>query len=315
MSPTTATGGRLPDFIIGGAVKAATSSIHRMLAAQPEIYVPNGEIFYFDFDDFHQHPFLFTDGRGQWRHLDFESQADGMLDWYTGHFAAAAAGDLVGEDSASYLASEHVPERVARRLPEVRMVFSLRDPVARAYSQYWWMVTQRRITGSFEETLRHEPGTILSRGRYREQVERWLAHVARERLHFVLFEDFVRDPIGLLNSILAFLGRPPASTGEGQVRHEKPSAVPVSIGVQLFLNRFLRGVTELRYSNHLPDGQRPGRAISLAVSRRLNRRMLRTRRPPPMAADTRDFLRDYYARENIGLGELVGLPVEEAWAH
>ena len=292
-------------------MKAATSSIHRMLAAQSGIFIPNGESFFFDYDDYYQHPYLSSDGRGGWRHLDYETQPPEFVDWYASRFAAAAADDLVGEDSASYLASVNAPPRIARLLPEVRMVFSLRDPVARAYSQYWWMVGRRRIVASFEETLRHDPSTILSRGHYREQIERWLGHLPRAQLHFVLFEEFVADPGKALNEILAFLRCPPAENVP--VSHEKPSAVPINVAAQLFLNRFLRDVPALRYAGHLPWGQRPRRSMRLAGSRLLNRMMLRTRRPPPMAADTRAFLRDYYARENARLGTLVSLPVEDAW--
>jgi hypothetical protein len=302
---------RLPDFIIGGAMKAATSSIHRMLAAQPAIFIPNGESFFFDYDDYHQHPYLSSDGRGGWRHLDYETQPSEFMDWYAARFAGAADADLVGEDSASYLASIDAPRRIAGLLPQVRMVFSLRDPVARAYSQYWWMVGRRRIVASFEETLRHAPSTILSRGHYREQVERWLEQLPRGRLHFVLFEDFVANPMNELSKILVFLGRP--AVDDVPVSHEKPSAVPVNVAAQLFLNRFLRDVPTLRYAGHLPGGQRPRRSMRLSASRLLNRLMLRTRRPPPMAPHTRSFLRDYYARENAGLGKLVGLRVEEAW--
>jgi hypothetical protein len=284
-----------------------------MLAAQPGLFIPHGEIYFFDYDDYHQHPYFFSDGRGAWRHLDYETQPSEFMDWYAARFSGAADDDLVGEDSPSYLASVNAPPRIARLLPEVRMVFSLRDPVARAYSQYWYVVARRRIVASFEETLRHEPSTLLTRGHYREQAERWLAHLPRSQLHFVLFEDFVADPVNGLNDILAFLGRPPVSADRVPVSHEKPSAVPVNVAAQLFLNRFLRDVTAKRYAGHLPGGSRPGRSLTLAASRWLNRLMLRTRRPPPMAPDTRSFLRDYYARENAGLGRLVGQPVEERW--
>src|SRR3546814_15036318 len=57
-------------------------------------------------------------------------------DWYEDFFAAADADQVVGEKSADYLAHPEAARRIAQRLPEARLVVPLRNPIARASSDY-----------------------------------------------------------------------------------------------------------------------------------------------------------------------------------
>lgn len=46
---------RLPDFIICGAMKCGTSTVHSLLNQHPYVYIPDPEINFFDIDDIFQH--------------------------------------------------------------------------------------------------------------------------------------------------------------------------------------------------------------------------------------------------------------------
>src|SRR5512139_536133 len=162
----------LPDFIIIGAPKCGTSALHLILAHHPGVFIPDLEVYFFDVDDISIHPEFFQRRDGFTLH-DFDRDLDTYLDWYRSLFAGAAPGQLVGEDSTTYLASRRAPERIARLLPSVRLIAMLRDPVARAYSNYWHNVRRARTARSFEETLRLEPGSLLTRGFYAEQLARY----------------------------------------------------------------------------------------------------------------------------------------------
>ena len=72
---------RMPDFLIIGAMKCATTSLHDQLAAQPGLFMSEPK-----------EPFFFSND---------EVYARG-IDWYAGLFAGAAAGDLCGESSTHY---------------------------------------------------------------------------------------------------------------------------------------------------------------------------------------------------------------------
>ena len=45
----------LPDFIIGGAMKSGTTTLHNILNAHPRIFIPDGEVHFFDMDNVSQH--------------------------------------------------------------------------------------------------------------------------------------------------------------------------------------------------------------------------------------------------------------------
>ena len=46
----------LPDFIIVGAMKSGTTTLHDMLNTHPDVFIPKGELHFFDHDDIFQHP-------------------------------------------------------------------------------------------------------------------------------------------------------------------------------------------------------------------------------------------------------------------
>lgn len=104
---------RLPNVLVIGAMKAGTTSLHRHLDLHPEIGMSERK-------ELH----LFT--RPDWRQ---------HLDWYTGHFSSAAP--VQGESSPNYTKRRlfpGVPARIAAALPEVRLIYILRDPVERMRS-------------------------------------------------------------------------------------------------------------------------------------------------------------------------------------
>ena len=202
----------LPDFVIIGAAKAGTTSVYAWLCEHPGVRrADRKEIHYFSF------------------------QPHRGLGWYRRHFPtlddrehAAADGRpfITGEASPSYMLDPRVPARMARALPDVRLIALLRNPVDRAYSQFH----MRRRTGhepleSFAAALaaedpgfagqpaaghRNEAGrTYLSRGRYAEQLERWLAHFPREQLYVMSTEELSHDPRGALAGLHGFLELPP----------------------------------------------------------------------------------------------------------
>src|SRR4029453_15619679 len=107
---------------------------------------------------------------------DYEHHCQDYLGWYSSFFQNAADGQVIGEDSTTYMASSKASRRIARLLPNVKLIFMLRDPVTRAYSHYWHLVKTGPVIYDFESTLRHTPYTILQRGYYKEQIERFMEY-------------------------------------------------------------------------------------------------------------------------------------------
>ena len=310
------TTGRLPDFIIGGAMKAGTTSLHRTLAQRADVFIPAGEVSFFDVDDVVQNPdFLSVGPDGASRDLD--PLAAPNLAWYRSLFAAASPAQLVGEDSTTYLASTLAPERVRRILPDVKLVFLLRDPVNRAYSHYWHLVRTGRAVFAFEHALRLAPELIVQRGLYRDQLERWLAAFPREQVHIAFFEDFVTDPASVINAVCTFLGLPPFTELPAERLHENRGGPIVTPAANRAFN-WLLGHRLDRYGHPLTrpgtgvgaTGS-PGRRPAVRVGKWLTARLVRDY--PPMARGTRHALEALYARANHGLADLIDDDVARRW--
>ena len=199
----------LPDFLIIGAQKAGTTALYTYLRRHPSITGPAWkEVSYFDRQ--------YRRGRS----------------WYRGNFPLRAGRRIVGESSPSYLFHPLAPARAAAVVPEARLIALVRDPVERALSHYHHEVALRRERLPFDEAVEQEDErmagelermladpsyfshawwshTYLARGRYAEQLERWLAHYARERLLVLSNDELAARPDETYARVLEFLGAPP----------------------------------------------------------------------------------------------------------
>jgi hypothetical protein len=108
----------------------------------------------------------------------------------------------VGEVATGYSLPHAVP-RLARHLPDIRLVMALRNPVERANS-YYQSRSVKFGWKSFDDAVEAQPDT-LERGRYIEQIELLLEHYDRDRLLVVVYDDFVRSDRDYLQAILRHL--------------------------------------------------------------------------------------------------------------
>jgi sulfotransferase family protein len=196
----------LPEFLILGAQKAGTTALYAYLRWHPAITGPAWkEVSYFD------------------RHY-----RRGVR-WYRGQFPLRPGDRLVGEASPGYLFHPLAPKRVKATVPEARLIVLLRDPVDRALSHYHHEVALGREPLTFEQAVEAEPErtrgeeerllrepdyfshpwwdyTYLARGRYAEQLERWLAVFPREQVLVVASNDLAAEPGQTYARVLEFLG-------------------------------------------------------------------------------------------------------------
>ena len=126
----------LPDFVIVGAMKSATSSLQEQLAAQPGIFMctPKEPNFFSDADQY----------------------AKG-ISWYSGLFAEAPEESLMGEASTHYTKLPTYPgvvQRLKEHLPNARFVYVMRHPVDRLISHYIHEWSTGVYRCSLEEAIR-----------------------------------------------------------------------------------------------------------------------------------------------------------------
>ncbi len=121
------------------------------------------------------------------------------------YFSGKPGAWLLGEKSTSYLESETAAQRIAAAFPAAKLIIMLRDPVARAVSNYYFSVENGLETAPIEEAFFQEeervrsavsatsvsPYAYLSRGRYIDYIDMYARHFARDQLIILLHEQFL----------------------------------------------------------------------------------------------------------------------------
>lgn len=216
----------LPDFLIIGAQRAGTTSLFRYLAAHPSVIPPtlmNKGIHYFD---------MHFDRGPVWYRSHFPTDA------YRAWTRRRTGGDvLTGEGSPYYVFHPLGADRIADAIPDAKVILMLRDPIARAHSQYQHEVARGFETLPFEEALaceeerlegeeermRHDPTYVsfshqhhsyVARGRYAEQIRRWQTWYPADRFLVIDAGEFFADPDAGYRRVLEFLGLPGRSLPE-----------------------------------------------------------------------------------------------------
>ena len=176
-----------PDFIVIGAMKSATTTLHEQLARQSCLFMSRPK-----------EPNYFSDD---------ENYAQGP-GWYASLFATVGEGQLAGESSTHYTklpTYPHTVRRMVEALPRVRLIYVMRHPLARLASHYLHEVTVGRINVGIEQAIDRHP-ELVDYGRYSMQLEPYLSAYGPEAILPVFFDRLVGDPQGQLDRLGRFLG-------------------------------------------------------------------------------------------------------------
>jgi hypothetical protein len=222
---------RLPDFIVIGAMKCATTTLHEQLARQSGLFMSHlKEPNFFSDDDVH--------ARG--------------IDWYRSLFDQAEPDQLLGESSTHYTklpTHPHTVERMVRALPRVKLIYVMRHPIDRLTSHYLHELTVGRIANALEQAIdSHQE--LLDYGRYSMQLEPYLQAYGPGSVLPVFFDRLVGWPDEELDRIGEFLGVPgslrwdpglaPQNVGSERLRHSRVRDVLVrSPGLTAVRRKFI----------------------------------------------------------------------------
>jgi hypothetical protein len=223
----------MPNFLIIGAAKTGTTSLYHYLKQHPEIYMsPVKEPKFFAYDC--EKP----DFRGpgdQARKPKFTN-----LEAYQSLFVGVSNETAIGEASVIYLYNPKTPERIRHYIPDVKLIAVLRDPVERAYSNFWVQMAVRRdepLT-DFAQAMRAEEKRIINhwhprwhykqRGFYYVQLKRYFDNFERNQIKIYLFDELVTNSNAVVRDIFRFLDVDGAFMFDVTTRHNVTRGVPNS---------------------------------------------------------------------------------------
>jgi len=172
-------------FFLAGVPKGASSWTAMALSEHPEIFMPDIK------------PVSF-----------FNIKFEQGFDWYRTVFADHNDEPAIGDASPDYMKSRQAPRRIAARVPDAKLVFIIRNPMERAFSQWWHGNRSGWTNIDFEDVFRshHAWDLLVEPGFYAMHLERWAEYFDEEQMLVKLFDDFQDNNEGFIQQIYEFVG-------------------------------------------------------------------------------------------------------------
>lgn len=240
-----------PNFLGIGAQKAGTSWLHECLKKHSEIWLPpEKEIHYFDRNPKYSTPnFLHPDqpilrffGKEMWNGIYRNKCKDVFKDhrknpeifrWYLKYLYLPCSDDWYAslfEQGRSKIRGEITPaysvldaqdvQHVRDLMPDCKIIFILRNPIERAWSQFRFLVRMGRMNpdASFDEfkTWVDSPDQ-KDRSAYLDTIDKWTGAFSSAQVLTCFYDDIVAQPQNLLRSTLEFLGAKSDDTTIGAI--------------------------------------------------------------------------------------------------
>ena len=178
---------KLPDFLIIGAMKCATSSLHEQLALQQGIFMTELK-----------EPNFFSD----------DEEYNKGMDYYLSHFESASFEDLTGESSTHYTKLPTYPrtiERLKNHIPDAKFIYVMRHPIDRLVSQYIHEWSQKFINVKINPAIEKYP-ELIAYSQYSMQIQPYFDTFGQEKVLPVFFERLLKYPQSELERICKFIG-------------------------------------------------------------------------------------------------------------
>lgn len=278
-----------PTFLIPGVSRAGTTTLHDYLSEHEDIFMPSAkELRFFDRDE------NYNRGLGY-----YESQFEGQ----DGETAIGEAsppywyrGITFDEDREfKYDPDDDPPARIHEAYPDLKIIFTLRNPVSRAYSQYWKNVRQgRERTYPFSEAIdaelsgerdHHETAMCwYYKNQYSTHLKRWYDLFGEDQILVLVFEEWITDPPTTLDEICDFLDVEPPESWDDTDRQKNKTKTPKNLRINEIYHDYLRwtGIGELIYYLNLRTGY------------------------PEMSAEMETYLAEVFESEIAAVEELTG---------
>lgn len=216
----------MPNFLVLGASKSGTTSLHYYLDQHPEIYMsPGKQTYFFAFED--EDPFF--PGPGDMDHM--RQHLVTRLEDYRGKFSDINGHKAIGEVCSPYLYIPKAAERIHHHIPDAKLIVILRNPVDRAYSSFMHLRRDgHEPCEDFNEAFHKEDERMRqnwrnlwfykSVGLYYRQIHRYFQLFDRSQIRIYIYEkDYLNNTAWLLKDIYQFLGVDDNFEADTTVKH------------------------------------------------------------------------------------------------
>lgn len=287
---------KLPTFLVVGAAKAGTTSLHYFMEQHPEICVPACKETYF----FNQKSMA-----GTWPEVTSYNEEE-----YRELFRTNTTGQTRawGEVTTSnlYYHEEAVP-KIRKLLGDPQIVILIRNPIDRAYSNWTYTSASYGEPLSFEEAIKEEQNRIeqkvmfmahyVSVGFYFEAVKNYLSAFSRHKVY--LFEDLKGKAPEMMSDVFEFIGVDPSVRPDFETIYNL-SGIPRSRLLHKFVLRDdgTKGPPLQRITRLVLGRERADRLFYSLRVKNLKR--------VPMKPGTRKRLVEIYREDVLKLQDLIG---------
>ncbi|GAB4291582.1 MAG: hypothetical protein Fur0025_26880 [Oscillatoriaceae cyanobacterium] len=231
----------IPNFMIIGAQKCGTTSLYNYLTAHPQVIPAKQKEIHF-----------------------FDNYFEKGVDWYLKQFPSIDYDKnlITGEASPYYIFHPHVPQRLYRLFPATKLIVLLRNPVERAISHYYMELSRGDEYLSLAEAIAKESDRVdlelaklesdpsyysiahrrysyLSRGLYREQLQRWFDWFPQEQFLILKSEDLFAHPAAIVRQVFKFLELPEYELPEYR-RYMAGNYGQIDRGIKAALSEYFR---------------------------------------------------------------------------
>ena len=289
----------MPNFLIVGAPKAGTTALYQYIKGHPQIFMsPQKEPRFFAIEG---------------EEIDFRGPEDMTkcryvtdLETYQKLFKNVSNEVAIGEGSTWYLYFPKAAERIKHYLPDVKLIAMLRDPVARAYSNFSGLRREGvEPLEDFTQAMAAEKERIENnwspawhyqqKGFYYPQIKRYFELFGKNQIKIYLYEDFKANSKNVVQDIFRFLGVNDTFVPDTSQKHNV-SGTPRSKA----LHRFLKQSNPLRgFMHSLVPAQFRQRVKTSLINLNLQNKS------QPLSPEVRKEFIEVYREDILKLQELI----------
>lgn len=230
-------------FICAGAQKSGTTTLFNLLRQNPSIYIPaQKEIYFFDNDRYYK--------KGQ--------------TYYQSYYKDRKDNQIAGDITADYMLFPKCAKRIKETCGDnVKLLFVLRNPVDRAYSNYQMNKKMTIENLSFEKAIDKEKKRTSSnyikqihysyknRGFYYDQLVPYYELFSKSNIKIIIFEEMILELPKTIYEIEIFLGVDHFLSYNYEVE-ENRGFLPKKRWIAYIKRHFIKPINKI-YNRYIPE--------------------------------------------------------------